>query len=115
MAVWYTLWPFGRLFPFWYVWTKTNLATLIGKSCAQAAALANAGKSIVGRSEQRIRVIEKLLVQKNVLKNLVKLKQTSPASRVTRLFCKKLPNGLQNSPEKVAQPILVKLNRPPLL
>jgi hypothetical protein len=25
---WYTLWNFGMLFPFWYFWTKTNLATL---------------------------------------------------------------------------------------
>jgi hypothetical protein len=30
MAVWYTgrLWPFGIYFPFWYVWTKKNLANL---------------------------------------------------------------------------------------
>jgi hypothetical protein len=28
MAVWYTLWSFGIFFPFWYVWSKTNLATL---------------------------------------------------------------------------------------
>jgi hypothetical protein len=35
-ALWYNLWPFGIgslwsfsiFFPFWYVWTKKNLATL---------------------------------------------------------------------------------------
>jgi hypothetical protein len=30
MAVWYSLWSFGILFPIWYVWTKKNLATLVG-------------------------------------------------------------------------------------
>jgi hypothetical protein len=29
MAVWYSLWSFGRFFPFWYVWTKKNLATVL--------------------------------------------------------------------------------------
>jgi hypothetical protein len=29
-AVWYSLRSFGKFFPFWYVWTKKNLATLIG-------------------------------------------------------------------------------------
>jgi hypothetical protein len=29
MAVWYSLWSFGIFFPFWYVWTMKNLATLI--------------------------------------------------------------------------------------
>jgi hypothetical protein len=36
MAIWYNLWLFGiacgrwlYFFPFWYVWTKKNLATLI--------------------------------------------------------------------------------------
>jgi hypothetical protein len=29
MAVWYSLWSFGILFPFWYVLTKKNLATLL--------------------------------------------------------------------------------------
>jgi hypothetical protein len=29
MAVWFSLWSFGMLFPFWYVWTKKNLATLL--------------------------------------------------------------------------------------
>jgi hypothetical protein len=36
MAIWYNLWPFGiacghfvYFFPFWYVWTKKNLATLL--------------------------------------------------------------------------------------
>jgi hypothetical protein len=28
MAVWHSLCPFGILFPFWYVWTRENLATL---------------------------------------------------------------------------------------
>jgi hypothetical protein len=35
MVIWYNLWPFGIVcghllyfFPFWYVWTKKNLATL---------------------------------------------------------------------------------------
>jgi hypothetical protein len=26
-AIWYNLWPFGIIFPFWYVWAKKNLAT----------------------------------------------------------------------------------------
>jgi hypothetical protein len=30
MAIWYSLWSFGKFFPFWCVWTKKNLATLIG-------------------------------------------------------------------------------------
>jgi hypothetical protein len=30
MAVWYSMWSFGILFPFWYVWTMKNLATLLG-------------------------------------------------------------------------------------
>jgi hypothetical protein len=29
MAVWYGLWSFGIFFPFWYVWTKKDLATLL--------------------------------------------------------------------------------------
>jgi hypothetical protein len=29
LAVWYSLWSFGILFPLWYIWTKKNLATLI--------------------------------------------------------------------------------------
>jgi hypothetical protein len=28
MAIWYSLYSFGIFFPFWYVWTKKNLATL---------------------------------------------------------------------------------------
>jgi hypothetical protein len=34
-VTWYNLWPFGivcshiSLFPFWYVWTMKNLATLL--------------------------------------------------------------------------------------
>jgi hypothetical protein len=30
-AIWYSLWPFGVFFPFWYVWTEKNLATLLLK------------------------------------------------------------------------------------
>jgi hypothetical protein len=29
VAVWYILRSFGNFFPFWYVWTKNNLATLV--------------------------------------------------------------------------------------
>jgi hypothetical protein len=29
MAVWYSLWSFGIFFPFWYIWTKKNLATVL--------------------------------------------------------------------------------------
>jgi hypothetical protein len=29
MAVWYSLWSFGTFSPFWYDWTKKNLATLL--------------------------------------------------------------------------------------
>jgi hypothetical protein len=29
MAVWYSLGSFGIFFPFWYVWSKKNLATLM--------------------------------------------------------------------------------------
>jgi hypothetical protein len=29
MAVWYGLFPYGMLLPFWYVWTMKNLATLL--------------------------------------------------------------------------------------
>jgi hypothetical protein len=29
MAVWYSLWSFDIFFPFWYVYTKKNLATLL--------------------------------------------------------------------------------------
>jgi hypothetical protein len=32
MAVWYSLWSFGIFFPFWYVWTYKNLATLVFNS-----------------------------------------------------------------------------------
>jgi hypothetical protein len=32
MDVWYSLCSFSILFPFWYVWTKKNLATLILRS-----------------------------------------------------------------------------------
>jgi hypothetical protein len=28
MAIWCSLWSFGIFFPFWYFWTKKNLATL---------------------------------------------------------------------------------------
>jgi hypothetical protein len=28
-AVWCSVWSFGISFPFWYVWTKKNLATLV--------------------------------------------------------------------------------------
>jgi hypothetical protein len=30
MAVWCCLWSFGIFFPFWHVWAKNNLATLLG-------------------------------------------------------------------------------------
>jgi hypothetical protein len=30
MAGWYSLWSFGIFFPFWYDWTKKNLATMVG-------------------------------------------------------------------------------------
>jgi hypothetical protein len=29
MAVWYSFSTLGMLFPFWYIWTEKNLATLI--------------------------------------------------------------------------------------
>jgi hypothetical protein len=29
MTIWYSLWSFGTLFPFWYFWTRKNLATLV--------------------------------------------------------------------------------------
>jgi hypothetical protein len=29
MAVWYSLWSFGILFPFWHVWTRKKLVTLL--------------------------------------------------------------------------------------
>jgi hypothetical protein len=29
MAVWYSLWSFGKFFPFGFDWTKKNLATLL--------------------------------------------------------------------------------------
>jgi hypothetical protein len=28
VAIWYILWLFDIFFPFWYVWTEINLATL---------------------------------------------------------------------------------------
>jgi hypothetical protein len=28
MAGWYSLWSLGTFFPFWYVWTQKNLATM---------------------------------------------------------------------------------------
>jgi hypothetical protein len=28
MAVWISLWPFVKIFPIWYVWTRKNMATL---------------------------------------------------------------------------------------
>jgi hypothetical protein len=40
IAFWYSLWPFGMFFAYWYDWTKKNLATLIRTgtiSCAQEA------------------------------------------------------------------------------
>jgi hypothetical protein len=36
MAVWFSLQSLGIFFPFWYVWTEQNLATLarkIGSTC----------------------------------------------------------------------------------
>jgi hypothetical protein len=35
MAVWFNLWPFGLFTPFWYVWTKKNLATLVWRHVYQ--------------------------------------------------------------------------------
>jgi hypothetical protein len=32
MAVWYSLWSFCIFFPFWYFWTKKNLATLFSSA-----------------------------------------------------------------------------------
>jgi hypothetical protein len=32
MAVWYNMCSFGLFFPFWYVWTEKNLATLVRSS-----------------------------------------------------------------------------------
>jgi hypothetical protein len=29
VAIWYILWLFGIIFPFWYVYTKKNLATVV--------------------------------------------------------------------------------------
>jgi hypothetical protein len=44
-AIWYNLWPFGIVCgplecfsPFWYVWTKKDLATLIGDQFSDASA-----------------------------------------------------------------------------
>jgi hypothetical protein len=31
MAIWYSLWSLGYIFPFWYVWVKKNLATLVSR------------------------------------------------------------------------------------
>jgi hypothetical protein len=30
MAAWQSFWVIWNIFPFWYVWNKKNLATLIG-------------------------------------------------------------------------------------
>jgi hypothetical protein len=35
MAIWYSLWSFGIFFPFWYIWTEKNLATLIRNETKQ--------------------------------------------------------------------------------
>jgi hypothetical protein len=35
MAGWYSLCSFGIVFPFWYVWTNKNLATLVCMTCRQ--------------------------------------------------------------------------------
>jgi hypothetical protein len=52
MVRWYSLWSFGIFFPFWYVSTKKNLATLVrtteifarGQFCsARARALKKTG------------------------------------------------------------------------
>jgi hypothetical protein len=37
MAIWYSLWSFSILFPFWYVWTKKNLAALVFRAIMMAA------------------------------------------------------------------------------
>jgi hypothetical protein len=36
MAVWYSLWLFCVLFPFWYVWSNKNLATLVSRTLSKA-------------------------------------------------------------------------------
>jgi hypothetical protein len=39
MTVWNGLWSFGIFFPFWYVWTKKNLATLPQSKLTWSASL----------------------------------------------------------------------------
>jgi hypothetical protein len=47
MAVWYNLGSFGIFYPFWYVWTKTNLATPPpSRASAAAAVVVDVGESV---------------------------------------------------------------------
>jgi hypothetical protein len=41
MAIWYGLWSFGIFSPFWYVWTKKNLATLMSTDSSNLSILSN--------------------------------------------------------------------------
>jgi hypothetical protein len=52
------LWPFGTFFPFWYVWTKKYLATLVEKKNSFAV---NLPKQTLKANEnkQRLRFIQR--------------------------------------------------------
>jgi hypothetical protein len=61
MAVWYSVWSFGIFSPFWFVWTKKNLATLtqIGFILAGKMTL-RAGEQLAKDCEADIRCSEQL-------------------------------------------------------
>jgi hypothetical protein len=39
MAILYILWSFGNFFPFWYIWTNKNMATLLRRTVMHDLAL----------------------------------------------------------------------------
>jgi hypothetical protein len=46
MAVWYSLWSFGHFFPFWYVWTKKNLATLAKTNTIESGSVRSVSRRV---------------------------------------------------------------------
>jgi hypothetical protein len=56
MAFSYNLWSFGIFFPFWYVWTKNNLATLAKKDVRSSeffSSFAAKHRKLIGRGQCR--------------------------------------------------------------
>jgi hypothetical protein len=93
LAVWYSLRSFGIFFPFWYVWTKKNLATLRGHPDCH-----------LGRKTRAPEVRQKVATPETSLKKCFGHDETSCKKRVSWNSSK--VQKVQNN-EKFSQKLMV--------